>query len=377
MLDALRAPPMLPREDRAPWRCSMNRQCWGWLVPACVICAGVSFAQTTVTRRSAYTITDLAVNSPFPDDAFAYGISGNGKITGTGTNPSTGELHAFVYENGAFQDLGDLGYLSGSDGDGINDNGQVAATGYGPGYHALIYSNGHATPLGSIDGGSSAGFSINNLGHIVGRAINGDGGGQGFTYIGGQFTALAVDRASCINDSDHYVGSVGYYWIQNGKMLGVEHGFLNAGGVQTDLGSIGGGVRTPTEAYGINSFDEVTGYSTAADGSHHAFLYSQGTLADLGTFPPYYTIGVSINDAGEVAGNITTAYGGQIGAFVYTGGEMHDLSELLGEEGAAWSGLIACHMNNAGWIVGYGTVNGVATHGFLVRPSLPLKTHPR
>jgi probable HAF family extracellular repeat protein len=348
----------------------MKQPLWVWLVPAFVIVAAVSSAQTTVTRRSAYTITDLAVNSPFPDDAYAYGISRDGKITGTGTDPVSGELHAFIYQDGAFQDLGDLGYAYGSDGISINDSGQVAATGYGPGYHALLYSNGHATPLGSIDGGSSVGLSINSLGHIVGRAINGDGGGQGFTYIGGHMTALAVDRASCINDSDHYVGSVGYYWVQNGKMIGVEHGFLFSGGVQTDLGSIGGGVRTPTEAYGINGLDQVTGYSTAADGSHHAFLYDQGTLADLGTFPPYDTIGVSINDAGDVVGNITTAYGGQIGVFVYTGGVLNDLSDLLGSAGAAWSGLLACGMNDAGWIVGYGTVNG-ATHGFLAKPSLP------
>ena len=63
-----------------------------------------------------------------------------------------------------------MGYPYGTDGVAINNSGQVAATGYGPGYHALLYSAGHVTHLGSIDGGYSEGLAINTLGHIVGPA---------------------------------------------------------------------------------------------------------------------------------------------------------------------------------------------------------------
>ena len=30
---------------------------------------------------------------------------------------------------------------------------------------------------------------------------------------------------------------------------------------------------------------QVTGYANTADGSNHAFLYSNGTMSDLGTLP--------------------------------------------------------------------------------------------
>jgi probable HAF family extracellular repeat protein len=319
-------------------------------------------------------IVDLAVTSPFPD-AFAYGISQNGKITGFGTDPVSGELHAFIYQAGVFQDLGDLGYSGGADGDAINNSGQVAATGYGPGYHALLYSNGHVTHIPGIGGNYSVGLSINSLGHIVGRAQNDDLGNQGFTYINGTTTALAVDIARCINDSDQFVGSVGYYWTYGGYVHSAEHAFVSSpGGAITDLGSIGGGPHTNSEAYGINSSGQVTGYSTAADGTQHAFLWQNGVLEDLGTIAPYYTCGISINDSGTILGTIDTYVGAQIGAFVYANGQMTDLADLLGAAGANWSGLVPLQINNAGWIVGYGTING-ATHGFVCKPVTTAHAH--
>jgi probable HAF family extracellular repeat protein len=160
---------------------------------------------------------------------------------------------------------------------------------------------------------------------------------------------------------------MGFYWTYGGYVHSAAHAFLDSGGVVTDLGSIGGGDHTYTEAYGINGAGQVTGYSTAADGTQHAFVYSAGVMNDLGTIAPYFTCGVSINDSSVVAGNITTYVGGQIGVFVSSNGAMWTLSDLLGAEGADWSQMLACQMNDDGWIVGYGTIHG-ATHGFLARP---------
>lgn len=317
-----------------------------------------------------YTITDLSAGSPFLE-TLPYGISQNGLITGVGVDPVTQEIHAFIYNGGVFQDLGDLGYPYGADGVAINSAGQLAATGYGPGYRALRYSNGHASPIGSIDGGSSEGLSINSSGDIVGRAVNGDGGGQGFSYIGGHFTALSVDRAACINDSDQYIGSLGYSWVQNNYVHVVEHPFLYSNGTMTDLGSIGGGVRTNGEAYSLNNYGEVTGYSTAADGTIHAFFYNYGFLYDLGTFAPYYTRGRSINNHGQIIGSIETYVGGPIGTFYWGKGGMKNLQDMLDATGASWSALQATQINDAGWIVGTGTING-ESHGFLARPKRPV-----
>lgn len=331
-----------------------------------VLCASARGATQVVPGRAAtYVMLDLSIQVPFPD-AVAYGISSNGKLTGIGTDPLTGELHAFTYHAGVFQDLGNLGY-SGAGGVAINDSGQVAATGYGPGYHALLYSNGTITHLGNIGGNLSEGLSINSLGHIVGHAQNDDLGFQGFEYINGHTTALAVDTARCINDSDQIVGAVGYYWTYGGYVHSAEHAFIDTAGVITDLGSIGGGPHTNSEAFGINSAGDVTGYSTAADGTQHAFLYSGGVLHDLGTIAPYYTCGISINNSGTIVGSISTYVGGPIGVFVYSNGVMSDLLDLLGPNGAGWSDLVAYQMNDDGWIVGYGAIAG-ATHGFVAKP---------
>jgi probable HAF family extracellular repeat protein len=335
-----------------------------FLVPSLAIVPAAAIAQT-------YSVTDLQPGSGF-DDAIPYGISQNGKITGAGTVTATGELHAFIYDNGVIQDLGMFGYPYGAGGVAINNAGQIAATAYGPGYHAIIYSNGQTHALGSIDGGFSEGLSINNLGHIVGRGINGDGGGQGFTYFGpGTFTALNVDIARGVNDLDQFVGSVGYYWSYGGFVHSVEHGFVMQSGTLTDLGDLGGGLRTNTEAYAINSAGQITGYSTLADGTIHAFRYTAGTMEDLGTIPSYYTYGVSINSGGDVVGSVETYVGGSVSAFLYTGGTLHNFADLLDSSGAAWSGFTVTQINDAGWIVGSGTVNGAATHGFLARPVAP------
>ncbi|MBI3819447.1 MAG: IPT/TIG domain-containing protein [Planctomycetes bacterium] len=326
-------------------------------------------ARPAMSGANTYNIFDLNSISQL-QNAEAYGISGNGKITGYSYNPNTGILHAFIYQtsNGTFQDLGMLGSLYGSDGVAINNNGQVSCTAYGPGYYAVRYTNGVIKKLGSIDGGSSEGYSINSSGNIVGRAVNGDGGGQGFSYINGAFSALAVDRAACINDSNQFVGSLGYYWQYGKYVYGVEHAFLSSGGVITDLGNIGGGLKTYTEAFSLNNSGQVTGYSTGADGSQHAFLYTGGVMQDLGTFAPYFTRGVSINSSGVVAGNITNAYGAQIGAFLYQNGTMSNLADLLDGSGEGWDQLTVKQINDSGWIIGTGTQNG-ETHSFLARPN--------
>jgi probable HAF family extracellular repeat protein len=333
-------------------------------------------SQLSPSRIASYDMFDFSTLSPSSPYFVPYGISNDGKVTGLLEDPVTSEYHAFIYSTGVLQDLGDLGYSAGADGVAINNSAQVAATGYGPGYHALLYSNGHVTHLGSLDGGFSVGLAINNLGQIVGRAVNGDGQGQGFVYMNGQMTTvnLYVDILRSINDAGQYAGSISYFWGQGGGMVSVEHALLVSGGVLYDLGSIGGGSHTASESYSVNNAGQVTGYSTAADGTQHAFLYSGGVLSDLGTFPPYYTGGVSINDSGVIVGSITTYVGGPVGAFLYENGQMVNFSDLIGTAAADWSDLAVNQIDNEGRIIGSGTING-ATHGFLATPANSIHKH--
>src|SRR5262249_31631873 len=62
--------------------------------------------------------------------------------------------------------------------------------------------------------------------------------------------------------------------------------------------------------------------ATTADGQVHAFLYSDGTMTDLGVGIAY-----AINDSGQVVG--AANFAGQRHAFLYSDGTMTDLDSLL------------------------------------------------
>lgn len=326
----------------------------------------VLIGTTGIASAQFYRFTDLTPGSPW-DQVSAYGISPSGSITGAGYIAATGEIDAFIYQGGTFQNLGTLGYPYGADGIAINDKGQLAATGYGPGFNALLYSNGVAKRIGSIDGGYSEGLSINKTGDIVGRGQNGDGGWQAFSYVGGKFTVINGYIARSINDSDQIAGSTTYNWVYGGYVHQSARAYVLSGSTYTDLGDIGGGQRTNTEPYAINNLGQVTGYSTAADGTIHAFLYSSGSMMDLGTLAPYYTYGVSINDSGQIVGEIETYVGGPVGAFIYSNGTMSNLESVSDSLANGWTGLSVNQINNSGIIVGSGTHNGNAT-SFVARP---------
>lgn len=346
----------------------------GELLGALIVLAlapGVARAQPN------YQLVDLAVGSPYDGGVTLNAINDAGHIAGFGVNASTGEIHAFLYSGGAFTDLGLLGY-SASDAIAINASDQLAVDGIGPGSTALFYSAGRARRVGSADGGYTYASAINSHGDMVGRGLNGDGAGVGFSWVGGVFTDLSVVgmvRAASLNDNGEIVGSSGYYWGYGGYLHGSLHGCLYTGGVFTDLGSLTGDPRTNTEALGINASGDIVGYSQAADGSLHAFLYHSAAMQDLGTIEGANATAIAINDHGLVIGNLTNPYGANLGAFVVSNGVMTDFGDLIVGSGSGWSQLVVTGLNNAGEIVGYGAMGG-ATHGFLAEPIQPTGVAP-
>jgi probable HAF family extracellular repeat protein len=126
----------------------------------------------------------------------------------------------------------------------------------------------------------------------------------------------------------------------------------------TDLGTLGGYFSV---AQGINNAGQVTGYAyTTNNIATHAFLYSDGTMTDLGTLPGGpYSYGQAINASGEVAGyaytNILAA-----NAFIDINGQMTDLGTFGGYNSAAYG------INSAGQVVGYAQLPGNAvSHAFM------------
>ena len=142
----------------------------------------------------------------------------------------------------------------------------------------------------------------------------------------------------------------------------------------TDLGSLGGGVYPQTQAAGINASGQVTGYSytstivtfpcptrykpprTCSFHPQHAFLWSSGTMTDLGTLggPDQGSSGSAINRSGEVAGTagVTgTAKTNGTHAALWTGTTTVDLGALAPLSSGSWS--VATGINDSGQVVGY------------------------
>ena len=91
-------------------------------------------------------------------------------------------------------------------------------------------------------------------------------------------------------------------------------------------------------------------------------------MVDLGVldaFPKTYVW--DINDAGQVVGNSSGPIGTPSHAFIYTGGTLHDLNDLLAP-GHGWEFVTAAFaINNVGQIVGYGRIDG-EFRAFLLTP---------
>jgi probable HAF family extracellular repeat protein len=167
------------------------------------------------------------------------------------------------------------------------------------------------------------------------------------TLLGGTGSA-----ASDINRWGDVVGSI--------TSAGVTHGFLNAGGTYTDLGTLGG---ANSNANGINDYGQIVGGSDNGAGQFHAFTYSGGTMSDLGTLGGGRSEAFAINNHGVIVGdaqNGDPATSGFSQAFSYAGGAMSALGTLPGGLGST-----AYAINNKG------TIGGSSYEGPFTVPEYP------
>lgn len=145
-------------------------------------------------------------------------INNLGQVAGRATTP-TGEIHAFVYEDGAIRDLGEsIARVA-----AMNDAGQVTGKMTTGKYErAFVYGNGQIVDLGSVAGhNSSSGEGINAWGQVVGFA---GFRASAFVFTDGEMHDLntlitsnpewVLREATAINDAGWIVG------------YGDGHGFL-------------------------------------------------------------------------------------------------------------------------------------------------------
>ncbi len=187
------------------------------------------------------------------------------------------------------------------------------------------------------------------------QEIIGNNGGSAFLLgSNGVSTNLGIlpgytsSFATALNDSGQVVG---YSQKGTGGLGGdlTNTAFLYSNGTLTDLGTLGGADSVAT---GINASGQIVGYSTTTTGATHAFLYSSGKMTDLGTLGANGSQATGINASGQVVGylSFTPAIGDSYSqAFIDSGGTMTDLANLVGQDSQANA------INMAGDIVGDST----------------------
>lgn len=265
----------------------------------------------------------------------------------------------------------DLGTLGGGRtvGYGINNSGQVVGSSYKAGdtkTHAFITgANGIGIiDLGTLGGASSTAFAVNASGQVVGYAqtvgytkehafVTG-ANGVGMKDLG----TLGGDtsRATGINDAGRVVGD------SSTATMGTVRAFAStAGGTgMSDLGTPAGN----STAAGINgagrvvgNAEAISGFAANADGSGLSGLIAAGA-SDV------YTS--SINGSGQVAGYLRKAVGNAISftAFISNANAagIIELGTLGGSESYAWS------INSSGQAAGHSTTADGEEHAFVTGP---------
>lgn len=145
--------------------------------------------------------------------------------------------------------------------------------------------------------------------------------------------------ATSINNSGQVVG----YSKNEG---GSQRAFLYSNGSMQDLGTLGDpATGADSYAYGINNSGQVVGKTSVIAGgmTYHAFVYSNGSMQDLGTLGGNQSTALAINDSGITVGSAST-YSGAGSAFLYQNCSMQGIGQVLG-------GNSARGINNSGQII--------------------------
>jgi probable HAF family extracellular repeat protein len=316
--------------------------------------------------RAAYSIVDLG------EGRDVHAINHAGQVVGDTIFKPGDPSHAFLWDKQhGIQDLG-VGHAT-----GINDHGTVVGYTYdGSHFQAFTWDStkgrNNLAPL--MPAGNTVAYAINNNGKIVGWAdVKVENSfvkttthaclwsGATVQDLGAIAGVPYTSAGLAINDSDVVVG---YSQVHTAAGAPTHAACWPVGASPIDLGTVAN--LSSSVATGINANGLVCGYA----GSHeHAILWQNNVAQDLGLPSGWADLGANgIGLSGDMVGQggITNTLV-NVRAFVYTGGSVYDLNNLVQPKDATWILESAVAINDCGQIVGTGirTIGGV-THGFLL-----------
>jgi probable HAF family extracellular repeat protein len=260
---------------------------------------------------------------------------------------------------------------------------------------AAIWKRGTMTALSNLKGGNNGqAYWTNNQGQTVGLAENGTADSTcstGTPFQALRFEAVVWEPNGKIRELRPLQGdTVGYAFgiNENGQAVGVTglcsntqappivpgtrapHAVLwEKDGTPVYLGSLSGNAFTiPAD---INDSGVVAGASLYTDGTIHPFLWTmEKGIQDLGTFPGAFLTGIpcchTLNNKGDAVGLTVDGTTFNMRAVLFHDNHLFDLNTLI-PSNSGWYLQFGGSINDAGEIVGWGTING-NTNAFLATP---------
>lgn len=213
----------------------------------------------------------------FPYGSEAYGINKTGQVVGTGfLDTNDVSYHAFLYSGGQMTDLNPFNAPQ-SLAISINDSGQIIgytlATSSTPGVATWLYSNGTFTNLSTTNRGAY----INNNGQIAGHSTSTR---HAVLYSSGTWTDLGTlpgttsSVANSVNLSGQVVGSstfpATYHPFKSPRPVAVV--FTSSGPVDLNTLIPTGSGFTLTSAQAINNSGQIACDAKTSTGAQHVVL---------------------------------------------------------------------------------------------------------
>ena len=355
--------------------------------------AQTNVSQNNPSKHQKYRLVDLGTfggpnsyisTSPLAkmltNGGVVVGIADTARMESLSPNPTFDGFidNAFLWKNGVLHSLGTLpggftsfGYALNEVGVviGQSENGKIDPLIGFPELHAVVWLNGHIVDLGSFGGNESNPADINDIGQVVGGALNlipdpfsnTFAGGtlfypattqlHAFLWEGGRLQDLGTlggpdSFAALINDRGQIAGQSFTDYTPNPGNGGqpTQHPFFWENGRMTDVGTLGGALAIPND---LNNRGQVVGTSNLAmDLTHHPFLWQAGKIIDLGTLGGSNGEATAINDSGEIVGRADVAASTNHHAVLWKNGKAADLGFAEG-----WPCSTAIDINAAGQVI--------------------------